>query len=173
MISTTVYKLSIRAQTPDTVVEGELFEIVYHIKNVGNNTFPGGIVPIRVSWANLGPNSFVTQTVDINKPLNPNDTFVFRVKETPMAAGYTLFQPIMGTGNVVPLPAGNVLLFLVDGRQIVDGMIFGAVRARSHEEIFQEEAVVVARKTLNWALVALTVTAFLGLAGLIVGILKG
>jgi hypothetical protein len=34
-----VYKLSIRAQTPDTVVEGELFEIVYHIKNVGNKRF--------------------------------------------------------------------------------------------------------------------------------------
>jgi hypothetical protein len=173
MISTPVYKLSVRAHTPDTVVEGELFEIVYHIKNVGNNTFPGGIVPIRVSWANLGPNAFVTQAVDINRPLNPNDTFVFTVKETPMAAGYTLFQPIMGKGNVVPLPAGNVLLFLADGRQIVGSMIFGAVRARSHEEIFQEEAVVVARKTLKWALVALVVTAIVGLVELMLGILKG
>jgi hypothetical protein len=51
-------------------------------------------------------------------------------------------------------------------------MIFGAVRARSHEEIFQEEAVVVARRTLKWALVALALTVAIGLAELLLETFK-
>ena len=165
------YRLSIYAETPKRVVEGELFEIVYEVKNIGKNRFPGGIIQVLVSWASLGPHVTVIHDIEIKEPLDPDETFEFKVEETPLADGYTMFQPEM-MRNQVMLPVGDILLFLRDGRRIVGNMIFGAVRARSHEEIFQEEAVIVARKTLNWALIALVFTACIGLVELLLEILK-
>lgn len=42
------YHLSIRVETPKTVIEREPFKVTYHIKNIGENVFPGGKVGVRV-----------------------------------------------------------------------------------------------------------------------------
>ena len=69
------YELSIRAETPDTVVEGEPFEVTYYIKNVGSSIFPGGIFVVKVSWPSLGPNIYVTHPINVSRPLSPNKMF--------------------------------------------------------------------------------------------------
>jgi hypothetical protein len=88
------YRLSIHVETPKTVVEGELFQIIYEVKNIGKSRFPGGTIPVMVSWANLGPNATVKHDIEINRSLDPDETFDIKIKETPLAAGYTVFQPM-------------------------------------------------------------------------------
>lgn len=166
--NTTRHELTISARTPETVVEGERFELIFHFKNRGQTVFPGGAINILVSWPALGPNAAVSFPIDINKPLSPNDIFEYSKEETPLVAGYTFFKVIFSglTHNMqsfVPVQNGNVFLFLEDGRQITPNLIFGAVRAKSHEEIYSKEEVDVALKALRWAIYAFAATVAFGL----------
>ena len=85
------YKLSIFAETPKTATVGKQFKITYHIRNIGNNTFLGGKILVKISWAVLEASTFVSVPIEINKNLEPNEEFVYTQKETPLASGYTLF----------------------------------------------------------------------------------
>lgn len=56
-----------------------------------------------------------------------------------------MFTPIfVPNQNFVQIPRGKVFLFLEDGRPLVQNMLFGAVRAKSHEEISQGREVLIA-----------------------------
>jgi len=157
------YELSIRAETPKTVVEGEPFEVTYHIKNVGTTVFPGGTIGVRVSWANLAPTNFVTHPININRPLPPNDSFAVSKTETPLAAGYTMFTIFFTKNtNSIHVSGGRIHIYLEDRRRIVQGMLFGAVRAKSHEEIYQREELQVARRSLRWAIYAFVAAVVFG-----------
>jgi hypothetical protein len=162
-MSQQIYELSIRVDTPLTVIEGERFQHTYHITNVGSTIFPGANLPILVMWAKLGPTSYVRQIIPINAPLNPTDRFEYSQMETPLADGYTIFTPELNQNDEIIPPTGIVRLFLEDRRRIHRGMLFGAVRARSHEEILQERELRLARRTLLWAIAAFGATVFFAL----------
>lgn len=49
------YKLSISAESRKTVTTGKPFKVTYHIRNEGNNVFPGGVIPVVLSWACIAP----------------------------------------------------------------------------------------------------------------------
>ena len=162
------YELTINVEKPETAVEGERFDLIYHIRNRGNNIFPGANITIVISWANLDPSRFVTFPFSI-PVLNPNDIFDQRASETPLANGYTEFTLLLNQTNEVMVPTGRVRLYLEDGRQITGGMLFGAVRAKSHEEVSQAEQcklsadnLRIAEKTLKWAIVAFAATVLFG-----------
>lgn len=157
------FNLSIRAETPKTVAEGEPFKVTYHVRNIGTTVFPGGTIGVRVSWANLAPTNFVTHPININRPLPPNDSFTVSKTETPLAAGYTMFTIFFTKNtNSIQVSGGRIHIYLEDRRRIVQGMLFGAVRAKSHEEIYQREELQVASRSLRWAIYAFIATVVFG-----------
>ncbi len=168
MSNPTNYELTISAQTPETVIEGEPFETIFRVKNKGQNDFPGGTISIIVSWPALGPNATVVFPIVVNKPLAPGDSFEYARKETPLIAGYTFFNVafsvMQGTKtDLIYFPKGVIRMFHEDGRQLTRNFIFGAVRAKSHEEIYSKQEVDVALKALRWAIYAFAATVGFGL----------
>jgi len=145
------YHLSIRAETPKTVIEGEPFKVTYHIKNIGENIFPGGEIYIRLDFVKL--ESELHHSIKITSTLKPNEEFKISIEETPLASGYIIFLPPLplatsSSGDFFIIEGGRVFFYREDGRPIIEGMMFGSVRARSHEEIGQA-------KEVRYALVAL------------------
>ena len=72
----------------------------------------------------------------------------------------------MTNQNFVQTSVGRIHFFLEDGRRIVGGMLFGAVRAKSHEEIYQREELQVARRSLQWAIYAFVAAIIFGFVDL-------
>lgn len=144
---TIIYKLSICADTPKTVRVGKRFKITYHIKNVGSIAFPGGTIPVKISWATLGPSIFVIFPIEINKAIAPGEEFSSTHEETPLASGYTLFT-IAKNDLSVAGQCGTVSVYLPDGRKLLPGMLFHAIRAKSFEETYTFWALVVSAISL-------------------------
>lgn len=142
-----VYELGILAETPRTVTVGKPFRVIYRIRNESNNIFPGGKIPVKISWAALGPRPFVLVPIEINKRLEPGEEFAYKHRETPLASGYTLFTV---TKNDFPATdqSGIVRLHLIDGRKLIPGMLFHAVRAKSFEETYTFWALIVSAISL-------------------------
>jgi len=109
--------------------------------------FPGGEIPVRISWAALGPLPFVLVPIEINKRLSPGEEFAYTHKETPLASGYTLFTV---TKNDFPAidQSGIVRLQLRDDRKLISGMLFHAVRAKSFEETYTFWALIISAFSL-------------------------
>jgi hypothetical protein len=135
--------LSIQAKTPKEVTEGKQFDIEYIVTNAGNTVFPGGAIMVQINWPSLAGIN-VGVTIDINRPLQPTETFTQKMKETALATGYTLFTVRFGTvinrGSLdVRLPDGRTL-WPTPLQQIGMSQLFHAVRAKSQEEISQRNA---------------------------------
>ena len=177
------YRLNLEVETPPTVVEGESFNIVYRVKNVGNSAFPGGYVNVEISWPSLDPK--VYQPIIINKPLAPGDEFIERgYSQAPLVAGYTWFHvfiaeasnrvPVIVTKGPAQLHPPQLHQQISPTQATYVKIPAHAVRARSHEEISQAEQVVlstdalkVSRVTLRWAIAAFGATVAFALLDLL------
>lgn len=140
------HKLNIRAVTPKLSTEGEEFTVTYVVRNVGSTVFPGGNIQIQLTWPSL-PNTVVTDPIAINSSLSSGSEFIsYKQKHTPLVAGYTFFT----VGNAAASDGKPVEVYLPDGRQLWPALVananqlFHAVRARTHEEISQRNAVWIA-----------------------------
>jgi hypothetical protein len=84
-------------------------------------------------------------------------------KETPIVAGYTIF--VQANTPFVANDRGVIQLFLADGVTPSQNRPIGAVRAKSHEEISQKQAVQI-------AVISLFLVLVFEIANLIVALLK-
>jgi hypothetical protein len=177
------YRLTLEVETPPTVVEGEAFNIVYRVKNVGTAPFPGGHVTVELSWPSLDPK--VYQPIVLSNPLAPGQEFIERgYSQAPLVAGYTWFHVYeAAASNAVPVIVlkGAAQLFPPQIHQQISAtqatymrIPAHAVRARTHEEISQEQQVVlstdalkVSRVTLRWAIAAFAATVAFALLDLL------
>jgi hypothetical protein len=143
------YKLSLSVVTPKVVIEGVNFNIAYKVKNISNIAFPSGRVTVQISWSSL--DQWVNQPIEIEKSLQPNEEFIeTRYSQEPLMSGYTWFHVVgadASDGNAVivnNLGGAQMWPYL----QIASGQFFKqplhAVRARTHEEIFNQQALMVA-----------------------------
>jgi hypothetical protein len=141
------HKLSIRATTtPKIATEGEEFSVTYTVKNIGSVPFPGGNLIIQLTWP-LSSKIVVNHPVAIAGPLSPSsEKTSTEQKETPLTAGYTMFFVANANAN----DGKPVEVYLPDGRRLWPPLTpnvarpFHAVRARTHEEISQRNAVWIA-----------------------------
>jgi len=157
------YRLSISLRLPKIATEGEAFALTYEVKNIGNSNFPGGALNVIMSWPAIGPTMFVGHPLNVG-PLSSGQVWTsHRFIETPIVAGYTVFVPAN-----IPFRANDgraIELYLADGVTLSQNRPIGAIRARSHEEISQKQAVQI-------AIVSLVVVAVFEIANLIVALLK-
>jgi len=157
------YRLSISVQLPKIATEGEMFSFRYLIKNIGKNDFPGGEVVARMFWPIVGPNYFVNHPIDV-EPLKLGDTYISQeFKDTPLVAGYTIFThaPV-----IFKAKDGEMIeLYLEDGKTLAKNRPIAGIRARSHEEISQKQAVWI-------AIISLSIVALFEVVSIVVTFLK-
>jgi hypothetical protein len=170
-IAVNSHRLQLTVTTPKTVTEGEAFNILYKVKNIGNVPFPaGGYVIVEISWS--GVESKVYQPIIINRQLAPQEEFTEdRYSQAPLIAGYTWFhvhQAIAPNGvPVVVINSANAQIYPYLAQQVSPTTITyfrqpaHAVRARTHEELYTywglwaavgSLAVVAAFQVIDWAL---------------------
>jgi hypothetical protein len=98
------------------------------------------------------------------EPLSPGAPWTsHEFTETPIVTGYTVFTPANAPFTAVDGRA--IELYLADGVTLSQNRPIGAIRARSHEEISQKQAVQI-------AIVSLVVVAIFEIANLVVALLK-
>lgn len=142
------HKLSIKAtHRPEVATEGEEFTITYIIKNIGDDSFPGGNLNILCSSSSMSQNVSDTDPIAINKPVSPGSIFLSNdIKHTAFVAGYTFFQVISASSK----DTKKVEVYLPNGRRLWPSLyppysqIFHAMRTRSYEEISQRKVVWIA-----------------------------
>ena len=170
------YGLSISMRLPRIATEGEPFTLSYEVRNIGNTNFPGGMIRVVMIWPALGPTLVVGHPLNVG-PLLPGETWhSHEFTETPPISGITVFVP-----DNDPFIASNgrpIELYLADGITLSQNRPIGAVRARNHEEISQEQQVRIAmmdlkvsRKALNWATIAFAATVAFGFLDLLLRVL--
>lgn len=162
-MSVSPYRLSISMKLPRIATEGETFTLTYEVKNIGGSRFPGGALNVIMSWPAIGPTMFVGHPLTVG-PLAPNELWSsHEFRETPIVTGYTVFTQANAPFKAVD---GRVIeLYLEDNATLSQNRPIGAIRARSHEEISQKQAVQI-------AIVSLVVVAVFEIANLIVTLLK-
>jgi hypothetical protein len=84
-------------------------------------------------------------------------------RETPIVTGYTVFTTTEISYRAID--GRDIVLYLPDGVTLSRNRPIGAIRARSHEEISQKQAV-------QLAIISLVVVAIFEIATLIVTLLK-
>jgi hypothetical protein len=155
-MTASTYRISLGISTPRVVTEGETFDIIYKVKNIGNTTFPGGRIAVELSWSSL--NEKVYQVIKIGEQLPPNgETKPISHNQAPLTPGYTWFyvaDASASDGKPVEVYK-NSETPLWPHRQISLGEMsvqfrqpLHAVRARTHEEISQQRALWVAAGSL-------------------------
>jgi hypothetical protein len=155
-MTVSAYRLSLSISTPKVVTEGETFDIIYNMKNIGNTVFPGGRIVVELSWSSL--NEKVYQTINIDKPLPLNgETGPIRNSQAPLTPGYTWFYVAdaiaSGGGALEVFKNGGTQLWphrqITLGKSVVQfRQPLYAVRARTHDEISQWRALWVAAGSL-------------------------
>jgi hypothetical protein len=162
-MSVSPYRLSISIKLPKIATEGEAFALTYEVKNTGGSNFPGGALNVIMSWPAIGSTMFVGHPLTV-EPLGPDEVWIsHEFREIPIVTGYTVFTPAN-----IPFRANDgraIELYLADGATLSLNRPIGAIRARSHEEISQKQAVQI-------AVVSLVVVAIFEVANLIVALLK-
>jgi hypothetical protein len=157
------YRLSISIRLPRIATEGEAFTLSYEVKNIGNTNFPGGMLNVIMNWPALGSALFVGHPLNVGSLLPDETWHSHEFTETPPITGITVFV----SANI-PFTANDgraINLYLADGVTLSQNRPIGAVRARSHEEISQKQAVQI-------AVVSLVIVAIFEIANLIVALLK-
>jgi hypothetical protein len=148
---------------PKIATEGEAFALTYEVRNIGGSPFPGGILNVIMSWPAIGSTMFVGHPLTV-EPLAPNKVWTsHEFRETPIITGYTVFVPADTTFRAND--SRSIDLYLADGVTPSRNRPIGAVRARSHEEISQKQAVQI-------AIVSLVVVAIFEIANLLVALLN-
>ena len=130
------YKLVIKVITPNVVIEGEFFDIIYEIKNDSDTLFPGGNLRVYMSWPEISASYLVHHDLGI-KEIKPKESQRITTKDKPSASGMTTF--LTTTPSFQAFDGNLTRLYLEDGRQLDPMQVFGAVRAKSRKEIIQEE----------------------------------
>jgi len=118
---------------------------------------------VIMSWPAIGSTMFVGHPLTVEPP-SPGEVWTsHEFGETPIVPGYTVFVPAN-----IPFRANDgraIELYLADAVTLSQNRPIGAIRARSHEEISQKQAVQIAA-------VSLVVVAVFEIANLIVTPLK-
>lgn len=162
-MSAPLYRLSISMRLPRIATEGEPFTLSYEVRNIGNTNFPGGMLNVIMSWPALGSALYVGHPLDVG-PLIPGETWPsHEFTETPPISGITVF--VSANGPFTANDGRPIELYLADGVTLSQNRPINAVRARSHEEISQKQAVRI-------AVVSLVIVAIFEVANLIVALLK-
>lgn len=157
------HRLNINIRLPEKATEGETFTLTYEVKNTGGSNFPGGAINVMMSWPAIGSTILVGHPLTVG-PLALGEVWKsHEFREKPIVAGYTVFTPAN-----IPFRANDgrdIELYLADEVTLSQNRPIGALRARSHEEISQKQAVQI-------AIVSLVVVAIFEIATLIVTLLK-
>jgi hypothetical protein len=145
------YTLSIEAITPKEVKYRELIPIKYVVKNIGNTTFPGGMIIVQINFA--GISSVVTQVIDINQSIAAGGEFTNKQEQTALSIGYVSFTVVAVASRGTTQPR-NIEIYLPDGRRLYPpqmqtaAQLFHAVPAVSQEEISEKRGVWIAAISL-------------------------
>ncbi len=132
------YELTVSAETPDFVIEGELFEIPVVLANNMNVDFPGIHTGVRFSWPSIPQPYSVYEPIDA-EVIPAGESRPYIVRTTPPTSGYTMLLMRLDR----PANDGNQVNFLLlDGRPLTsEGQPFAAVRVKSQLEILQERLI--------------------------------
>jgi hypothetical protein len=146
------HRLCIRTvHEPKIAVEGEKLITGFFVKNIGDRTFPGGSVSIRITWASLGENPFSMHTLKINKPIEPNSELpVDSIGIASIAAGYTLFWVVAANAldkNPVEVSEINGYSCFPYGKN-KPPFALCQIRVQTHGEITQRRALLIAAGSL-------------------------
>jgi hypothetical protein len=150
MATVTTHRLSVKVKAPKDAIEGEETKYSYLVKNIGSTTFDGTI-QIMLSWNAYSQN--VYQPLNIQN-LAPNTVTSIKYSQAPLMSGYTWFTVVGAlatNGNPVEVfnEAGNNRLFpfqQVGNQQLIQPLY--AMRAKSNEEKFTQNALIVAAISL-------------------------
>lgn len=181
------YKLSVwvEPQPKKHPVEGEPYDVLFKIKNIGETEFPGIKISIASSWPIIGENSTVYNDLDVGS-LPSGESGEYALMVTPQVAGFTYFSikfpasyhHISGGVERVSyhnhLKLGNKKVFLYlrdEKRKITNNLVFDSIQAKSHEELLAKQEVDYARRALKWAIIAFVASVVFGLADIILTIL--
>jgi hypothetical protein len=159
-----IHKLLITAKNkPEVATEGEKVLVKFFVRNTGETTFPGGEIAIRFFPAVLGDNAYVHETLVIDDSIEPNiETPIGGGEVIPMASGYTLFiiENASATDEI-PVQVFEANKQLCFPRVGSKAQVFHSVRAQTHEEVSQRQAVwlaiialflVIAFQGIDWAI---------------------
>lgn len=142
-----VHKLLIRGENkPRLATEGKEAKVNFFIKNIGNHTFPGGELTILFFPVALGDKAGFKETLNITQKIEPNtETFVGSGGIIPIASGYTMFCILSATTKdnfpIIIWEKNNKQCYPNEGRE---AQVFHSIRAQTHEEISQRQAVYLA-----------------------------
>lgn len=162
------HKLSLTIKTPKTAKEGEDFDFILRVKNIGDTQFSGTII-IQLLWQSLPEK--VYKEINIENPLAPNEeTPPMKSSQEPLSTGFTWFyvvNAVSSDGNPVQVfKDGTVLMFpypitAIAGRKVVSKPTLHAIRTRTIDQINQQNALiatsisliaVVVLQTADWIL---------------------
>jgi hypothetical protein len=143
-----IHKLCIRAEhEPRVATEGEDVTVNYFIKNIGNSVFPGGTLTIQILWPSMGKALFIEEPLEISKPIEPNSELRVEARKlTAYTAGYTVFFIV----GAIAFDKAPVQVSMVGGNvcfplsKTGSGYSFHVIRAQTHEEISQRNALWIA-----------------------------
>ena len=138
------HKLLITGENkPEVATEGEKVSVKFFVRNTGETTFPGGEITMRFFPAVLGDSAYVKETLVIDDSIEPNtDTPIGGGDVIPMASGYTLF--IIENARAkdgIPVQVFESNKQQCFPRRGSKAQVFHSVRAQTHEEISQRQAV--------------------------------
>ena len=142
-----VHKLLIRGENkPKLATEGKESKINFFVKNMGDITFPGGELNIIYFPVVLSDKAQIRETIRITEKIESNmEIFVGSGGLIPIASGYTMYCIVGAIAkDNIPIHVwekNNKQCFPLQGRE---AQVFHSVRAQTHEEISQRQAVWIA-----------------------------
>lgn len=158
------YRLQIRGENnPKVATEAEKVTVSYFVKNIGENSFPGGELTIKNFSLAAGENTYVKEKLPIIKPIEPNSELLCGSSTLfPWASGYTMFNIVDATAvDKVPVQVYETNRNLCFPRTEDGAYVFHSVRAQSHEEKTDRKAlwiavislaIVAVFQVLDWAI---------------------
>ena len=82
--------ITVKSQPVKSAIEGESFNVIFEVKNIDENNYPGMNIPIRISWPILGINSTVNKLLAVGS-LSSGEMREYSLEIQPLVAGFTFF----------------------------------------------------------------------------------
>ena len=163
------YKLIVKAITSETLVEGEFFDITYEFINISGIVYPGGKLRVYMSWPNIASDYYVYHDLTI-KQLEFDEAQKIAVRDKASSSGMTTFITATPSFNAIDKKLTH--LYLEDGRKLDPMQVFGASRAKSREEVIQEELIRVSKESIKSQNFLARVQIVLAIIGVVIAFLQ-
>jgi hypothetical protein len=162
------YKLEVRLEAPDEVIEWEILRGSISYTNISGVPFPGANTGYNVKWAEIASALNVYDPTNVGVlEIEGHQSFDF-VHRTP-ASGLTIFT--LAVNNDHAVDGMLVEYYLEDGRRITPGQLVFGLRVKSRGEVLQEKLIASLEKSAKTQDRLTGVEIFLGLMAIVIAII--